>query len=317
MADKSQHAERFSNPDPPGARNSLERSLELGRATLVGVELRDTLLSIFRSPDYKPPVLPAVALELTALTRKENVSYDDVAGVIERDPLLVASVLKLVQSPVYGGRARVHSLLEALSRLGINTLRDIVWQVVIGTRVFRCPAYAGILERVQAHSAFTAHAARVVANHAGIEAEHAFLCGLLHDVGWSGTLAVVSTTLPAPPHPEVVYSAIDKMHSEAAAIMGELWGLAPEIVEVIGHHHDPHCMTSPGLVPVLCVAEQLAEDFDFAIEARSDSPLLGLDENLVGRHEHAVSVLGLSAKLDRIRAQVEEVASRLRAGADK
>jgi putative nucleotidyltransferase with HDIG domain len=295
------------------------RNLEVSLGLADRMELKETLLSIFRSPQYKPPVLPAVALELTSLTRKSNVSYEDVVHVVEKDPLIVANILKLAQSPLYGGRLRAQSLQDALNRLGINTLRDMVWQVVVGLRIFRAPKYAGTMERLQSHSTLTAYAARLVAAEAGISAEHAFLCGLLHDVGWSGTLVTVSERVPNPPSHEVLFAVIDKMHAEAAAAMGKLWGLSPEIIEVIGNHHE---RTEPGkivrpLVPVLCVAEQLADELDFGIEPQSDAMPAGarIDENIVGRFEDAVAALQLQPKLERIRANVAQIAERLRGNA--
>src|SRR5262245_60872131 len=145
--------------------------------------LQGLLLELFQSPTYKPPVLPAVALELTQLSRNPGASYDEVVAVLQKDPLIVAGVLKVAQSPLYGGRLPLQSLKDAVQRLGINTLRDIVWQVVAGMRLFHVKSYTALMERLQAHSMFMAHAARLVAMRAGIAAEHAFLCGLLHEIG--------------------------------------------------------------------------------------------------------------------------------------
>jgi putative nucleotidyltransferase with HDIG domain len=243
-------------------------TLELNELELANPqELQQRLLSIFRSPHYKPPVLPNVALELTDLSRKAHVSYDDVIKVVEKDPLIVASVLKLAQSPLYGGRLPVQSLKDALNRLGINMLRDMVWQVVMGMRLFRVRNYQSSMERLQVHATFTAYAARIVASRAGIAAEHAFLCGLLHDVGWCGTLIALSENVKNPPEPKTLFAAVDKMHMEAGAAMATFWGLSSEIVQVIKHHHDLSRDKKPVsvLVPVLVVAEHLADEFGYAI----------------------------------------------------
>jgi putative nucleotidyltransferase with HDIG domain len=314
--------------EPPKVRARTKASPDYGRGTheieldelsLAGSqELHQKLLSIFRSANYKPPVLPNIALELTELTRRSNASYEDVIRVVEKDPLIVASVLKLAQSPMYGGRP-VQSLKDALNRLGINTLRDMVWQVVVGMRLFRVRGYTSIMERLQSHSTFVAYAARIVAARAGIAAEHAFLCGLLHDVGWSGTLVAISENDRNPPDVALLFAAIDKMHAEAAAAMAKLWSLSPEIIAVIGHHHDLNNEIKPVsvLVPVMVVAEHLADEFGFAVEPApeipSDEPRP--DANLPGRYEHAVQMLRLESKLDGIREMVEEAAERLR-GAD-
>ena len=311
--------------DAPNARSRTKQSADYGKGTheidvndsaLASTkELQAKLLSIFRSPNYKPPVLPNIALELTDLTRRSNASYEEVIRVVEKDPLIVASVLKLAQSPMYGGRP-VQSLKDALNRVGINTLRDMVWQVVVGMRLFRVRGYTASMERLQAHSTFVAYAARIIAARAGIAAEHAFLCGLLHDIGWSGTLVAISESEKNPPEVGLLFAAIDKMHAEAAVAMAKLWGLSQEIITVIGAHHDLQTDKRPVsvLVPVLVVAEQLADEFGFAIEPAApggaDKPRV--DANLDGRYQHAVSILRLETKLDGIRELVQEAADRLR-----
>jgi HD-like signal output (HDOD) protein len=313
---------------PPSSRPRTKQSADYGQGSHTievddyalggSQQLQDRLLSIFRASGYKPPVLPNIALELTDLTRRSNVSYEDVIKVVEKDPLIVASVLKLAQSPLYGGRLPVQSLKDALNRLGINTLRDMVWQIAVGMRLFRVRGYTASMERLQSHSTFTAYAARIVAARSGIAAEHAFLCGLLHDVGWSGTLIAVAENEKNPPDIKTLFAAIDKMHAEAASTMAKLWNLSPEIVAVIGHHHDLSLDKKPVsvLVPVLCVAEHLADEFGFSIEplaadaAENAEPRA--DGNLPGRYEHAVAMLKLETKLDGIRTLVEEAADRLR-----
>lgn len=279
-------------------------------------DLQQKLLSIFRSPQYKPPVLPNIALELTDLSKKQNVSYDDVVRVVEKDPMITASVLKLAQSPLYGGRP-VQSLKDALNRLGIATLRDLVWQVVANMRLFRVRNYAPIMERLQLHAMFTAYAARIIAQRAGIAAEHAFLCGLLHDIGWSGTLLAISENNSKPPDPKTLFAAIDTMHVEAGEAMARLWGLSQEISTVIGHHHHLDKQRKPAsvLVPVLCVAEHLADELGFAIEPRPENGVMSkerIDANLEGRFEIAVGSLKIENKLAAIREAAAEAGQRIR-----
>jgi putative nucleotidyltransferase with HDIG domain len=292
-------------------------TIELGEYELAGAQdLQQKLLSIFRSPQYRPPVLPNVALELTELSKKPNVSYDDVVRVVEKDPMITASVLKLAQSPLYGSRP-VQSLKDALNRLGLATLRDLVWQVVVNMRLFRVRDYAPIMERLHLHATVTAYASRIIAQKAGIAAEHAFLCGLLHDIGWSGTLIAVSENNAKPPDPKTLFAAIDKMHVEAGAAMARLWGLSQEISTVIGYHHHLDRQRKPAsvLVPVLVVAEQIADDLGFGIEATLEqgaSRKDRIDANLEGRFETAVILLKLENKLDAIREAAAEAAQRIR-----
>jgi putative nucleotidyltransferase with HDIG domain len=273
-------------------------------------DLQQTLLKIFRSPNYKPPVLPSVAIELTELSRKTTVSYDEVVAVLQMDPLIVAGVLKVAQSPMYGGRLPVQSLKEALQRLGINTLRDVVWQVVAGMRLFRVKGYTEIMERLQAHSVFTACMARLVATKAGVAAEHAFLCGLLHDVGISGTLIALAEGQKKLPELGNLFAAIDGMHEQASGLMAKLWGLSPEIVSVVEcHHHAGDLAKMPALVSILCISEEIGADLGFSLLER-DAPQ-ALDQPTPGRFERALARLKLTHKENELRAKGKELAERL------
>jgi putative nucleotidyltransferase with HDIG domain len=315
-----------SNPgSPPPRRTFTKLSPEYGKGSheietddydlAEASELREKLLAIFRSPAYRPPVLPSVAVELTELTRKVDASYDDVSHVLQKDPLIVAGVLKVAQSPLYGGRVPVQSLKEAIQRLGINTLRDIVWQVVTGMRLFRVKSYASIMEQLQAHSMFTAYMARMVAQRAGIAAEHAFLCGLLHDVGISGTLIALAESDKTPPRLRTLWAAIDGTHETAGGAMAKLWGLSPEIVKVVQHHHhvDMKDNQVSALIPVLCVAEHLADELGCGLSqgVGPDSPHEPIDRFLPGRYEHALSTLRLTQKQEELRKYAQDIAERM------
>lgn len=265
------------------------------------------LLTIFKSPKYRPPVLPSVAIELSDLTRKSSVSYDEVVQVLQQDPLIVAGVLKVAQSPVYGGRSPVQSLKEAIQRLGINTLRDIVWQVVAGMRLFRVKGYTGVMERLQAHSVFTGCMARLIAARAGIAAEHAFLCGLLHDVGISGTLIALVEGEKNLPELSTLLAAIDGMHAQAGGMIAKLWGLSPAIEKAIEQHHpsSAEIARAPALASVLCVAEHFADEVGLSI-VDPQSELF--DRHAPDAFEQALARLKLAPKQNELREQAAQLA---------
>ena len=277
-------------------------------------ELAELLLEVFQTPDYRPPVLPSVALEIAALTKKPNASYDEVIAVLQNDPLIVASVVKLAQSSLYGGR--LQSLHNAVQRLGMNTLRDIVWQVAAGQRLFTVHRYAPLMERLRAHSIFTAHAARIIASRVGLAAEHAFLCGLLHDMGTAGTLiALAEVGAQAPPLTNLLM-AIDAVHAHAGAVIAKLWQLAPEIVSAIEHHHhfQPDVPDIPVLCAVICVAEHLAEQHGFGVSVPSatGSRTIKLDSQNVTELELARKRLRLQGKQEDLDRRMRELADQLK-----
>ena len=55
----------------------------------------------FGSRDYRPPVLPAVAMQVHNLTRRNDTAIADVVALVRRDPLLAADVLRRAQPAAF------------------------------------------------------------------------------------------------------------------------------------------------------------------------------------------------------------------------
>ena len=102
----------------------------------------------FAAPSYEPPVLPVAALEVHQLAQQKDVKLEQVLATLEKDPLLAARVLKVANSPVYSG-APLHSLYNAVMRLGMKNVASIVWQVALNMRVFRSKHYQEPMEIVR------------------------------------------------------------------------------------------------------------------------------------------------------------------------
>jgi HD-like signal output (HDOD) protein len=212
----------------PGARDTYEATQRLG----------DWIRERFAAPDYRPPVVPSVAIELQALSRDPEVDVKRVVALLEKDGLLAAQVLRLASSPVYATATPPRSLHEAVVRLGMRTLSDVVWEAVLRLRVFRVRKYAPFMESVRNHSCATAHVARALAAYTSLPAEYAFLCGLLHDIGTAAALIVVSEELPeAKLYDEVLGGTLAVLHEELSRLVTSVWKLPQELQLASGYHH--------------------------------------------------------------------------------
>jgi HD-like signal output (HDOD) protein len=122
-----------------------------------------------------------------------------------------------VHSPLYGGQAAVKTLQQALVRIGIKNLRDIVMQASLNMRVFRCDAYRQTMDRLRQHSAATGHLCRIVCRQTSLDAEYALLCGLLHDVGIAAVLIALaeSSAKKAPDLLELIARDAAKLEADA------------------------------------------------------------------------------------------------------
>ena len=233
----------------------------------------EELLACIEAPDYKPPTLPAVAMELMALSQRADVDLADVVALLEKDSLIAGRVLKLVQSAAYSGAAQITSLHNALVRVGLQTLRDLVMQIAMDTRVFKSPDYSETMECLRRHSMVTAHLSRLISKYTAIEGEYAFMAGLLHDVGIAGTLLALSDRKKRqkPPDLIAIWPALHRVHERAAELMAEQWSLPAEIKCVIASHHQ--VLIGGHAHPIsatVCLADDLAHELGYGVIPRDD-----------------------------------------------
>ena len=217
----------------------------------------------FISSDYRPPILPSVALQIHQLSRDPDVEIKALVELIETDSFLAAEVLRKAHSPAFLTHVQCQTLQDAVMRLGLGNLRDLVWQVALNMRVFRSKLYAAPMEQLQKHSVTTAHTCRLVSSYTAFQSEYAFLCGLLHDVGLAAAFHVLDRYPPIedPEQRAALMREIEAMHAPTSELICKLWDLPKDIQMVVGHHHDPKIQGyDHPLASIVCIGQQIAHN---------------------------------------------------------
>lgn len=236
-----------------------------------------------RGLDQLPAFSPVLNHLMSSLA-DEDVSFAQLAGVIERDSVLSGNVLRLVNSALYGRRGTVSSVRAAVSILGISRLRNYLLGLSV-TRLFARlkPPASFDMARFNNHSTAVAILADQIVQKADSSyPEGAFAAGLLHDLG----RLMVAITLPAEYHQislvrletgrpleECEQEVLETTHSELSAAALHRWGLPTPIQKAVLYHHraslDPAASQS-GALPLSLVIE--------AADAIADAAGHSLDE---------------------------------------
>lgn len=220
----------------------------------------EALQGTFRRDSYAPPMLPRVAMEILRLSQAP-VTIElsrDVEPLLAEDPLLTAQILRAASAPAMGAQKPIRSIRQAVTRLGLRGLRDVVITVSLRSRVFRTPSYQAELDALFGHSMAMGTISQQVAAATGGDARFAYLCGLLSDLGIAASLLVFGELPEGPPPLFSLWPAMLEVHEEAAAAVGQAWSLPEEVVAVIGAHHRSPSGPHAKLQSTLAVAEEIA-----------------------------------------------------------
>jgi HD-like signal output (HDOD) protein len=202
-----------------------------------------------RSLGELPPFSPILNRLLASLA-KEDVSFAKLGDLIEKDTVLAANVLHLVNSALYARRGTINSVRHALSILGINKLRNAVLGMSI-TRMWNQtrPPSSWSMGRFDLHSAAAAILSDLLAQRLPVSyPEGAFVAGLLHDVGrllialslgeeHDRLLQVHEDTGTS--YVDCERSILGFTHPELSAEALAVWNLPEPIQVAVRYHHSP------------------------------------------------------------------------------
>lgn len=227
---------------------------------LTDQQLWDALTGTLQSARYQPPMLPQAATEMLAIAQLPDVEIGRALRLIESDALLSARVLRLLNSPLYGAVEPSATLHDAAVRAGLPLLRDAVMEAALALRVFKVTGYSEAVDRVRIHSTAVAHLARAITRFTPGESEYAFLCGLLHDVGFSAALvALGDAPRGAKLRPVVdLWPALSALHETVGGSVATVWRLPSEVAMALRLHHT---MKVGGVVLPIAAVVTLAESF--------------------------------------------------------
>ncbi len=127
------------------------------------------------------PSIPKVVQELIQTFQDDNVDIDGVAKKIGMDQMLTAKVMRLANSARYGGNRKVASINDAVIRVGFNSLRTLVLASAF-VSAFKPPEGFDLLQFWR-QSFANAELCRWLARYGTIDAETAFTCGMLSNMG--------------------------------------------------------------------------------------------------------------------------------------
>jgi HD-like signal output (HDOD) protein len=199
------------------------------------------------------PTLPSLVMRLAQLLGQDGTTAQEIAAAVQVDATMSARVLRLANSVVLGGEGEVESVADAVMRVGVEGVRDIVFAL----------SMMGVMQPMNfdyrifwRHSLAVANTARLLQARAPqIEAQftETYSAGLLHDMGmlvldralgsqYKQVLAVARSS--GRPLFEVEREMLGTDHAEAGSRLLKAWDLPLRLIEAARSHHRPRASES-------------------------------------------------------------------------
>lgn len=218
------------------------------------------------------PMLPDVVQQVLAAAADERCDARRLADLVRKDPTVAAHVLRVANSSMYAAREPIVSVQQALTRVGMGGLRQILLLIACQTKAFRVRGREAEVRRELEAAVVCAAFAQEIARTRRLNVETAFLAGLLHDVGRPIVLQAavdLQSELGKRLSADAERRLVDDLHAQAGAALVAEWKLPSGLAEVVLHHHAP--FAAPGdRTSIALVA--LADDVTAFALGSNDAP---------------------------------------------
>jgi HD-like signal output (HDOD) protein len=194
------------------------------------------------------PAFPALAVRILKILDERDPHLPTLIAAIHEDPMVSGQVLRMANSAFYSRGIEITTLREAAVRLGLRSIAGVAVaaasRAVLNDEEYKYRAAFREQWTQQWRSALsTAYGARWLSAwlHRGVP-EHAFLGGLLHNIGKVVALRVAGVMvqhgdMPLVMPPVVLEGVLESAHVELGRMLALEWGLPGFVQSVCAEHH--------------------------------------------------------------------------------
>ncbi len=195
------------------------------------------------------PSLPAIIFEVSKMLNNSQTSASDLGKIIGKDQGLVAKILTVANSPLYGLPRRVATVEFAIVILGFDHIKNIVMAISM-IEAFKGKDKSNWDNKSYwNHTLFTATAAKGIADELGYsKSGEVFTAALLHDLGISVIQRYFNVEFNnicrLVDEQQMRYLIAEEKtlgitHQEIGKFLIDRWNLPEALGETIATHHQP------------------------------------------------------------------------------
>ena len=229
------------------------------------------ILEAIENGNLALPTLPEVALRVRDVVDEPDVTAKQLAKIITTDAALSTRLIKVANSALYRGRILSVSIQMAVSRLGLNMVRNLVISLVM-EQMFQATSNRldKRLHELWEHSTEVAARSQILAQkHPNIKPDEAMLAGLIHNIGILPILMKAEDTPELLQDTRLLDDVIERLRNKIGAAILESWDFSDTLVAVPREYSNLEwdSENGPDLIDIVQVAHiQSLENTDKAID---------------------------------------------------
>ena len=223
------------------------------------------------------PSLNNVVMEFLKTARSDTAGAAEFEAVIRKDQALVARLLKVANSGLFGRSRSITSIQQATVLVGLENLKRLVYAVSSeGFTLRELTHYDfhpdGGFWRHAMSVAVAAQTVAAAAPEGDVDPDEAFVAGLLHD---TGKLVLDEFLTSDPDTPVYLTAETDLDHCELGELILRQWDLPESLCTAVRYSHD-HAGAGAwqAQASVLCLARAVCHGWAIG---RNPEPDLDLD----------------------------------------
>jgi putative nucleotidyltransferase with HDIG domain len=195
------------------------------------------------------PAFPKSVQRILELTRDINCPPKELVMVIEKDPVMMLKLLRLLNSAYYNFPKQITSVNQSVVYLGLNTVKNMALSFAAMGSLPQQNAAGFDVQKYLLHSLTTASLARALCHKYGkddTDAADCYIAGLLHDFGKvvfaqfmaaEFKLALARSAEQSISLHEAEKQIIGADHTVVGSMLVEKWQFPKTLTENIRYHH--------------------------------------------------------------------------------
>lgn len=198
-----------------------------------------------RARDTHLPVIDQIGMRVRCVVGSGDFDLREVETLINQDPVLAAAVMRGANSAFYRGIHKVTTVGDAVARIGARQVANLVLletqrkNFTSGT-----PELREMFRALWRHSVACAAGSEWLARRLRFHeiADHAFVAGLLHDLGKLLLLRVIDELQSEDPDAgriteRLTRELLESFHADRGAMLMQAWELPEIYCHVAREHH--------------------------------------------------------------------------------